>query len=124
MAYITAEHTREIKKQLKSAFPAYKLSVRNEHHISVSVHIEASDLEFNDKTVEALKAYGNVQINSYHPDRIAGSDKTKETIQKILEIVNKGNHDNSDSMSDYFDVGWYVHLELGHWNKPYQAIAA
>jgi hypothetical protein len=33
--------------------------------------------------------------------------------------MNMGNHDNSDIMTDYFDVGWYVDVNIGLWNKPY-----
>ena len=29
------------------------------------------------------------------------------------------NHDNSDIQTDYFDVGWYVDVNAGIWNKPY-----
>jgi hypothetical protein len=34
------------------------------------------------------------------------------------------NHDNSDIMTDYFDVGWYVNIYVGKWNKPYNVKAA
>jgi hypothetical protein len=40
-------------------------------------------------------------------------------INEIISVLNEGNHDNSDIMTDYFDVGWYVHLNVGKWNKPY-----
>jgi len=33
--------------------------------------------------------------------------------------MNEGNHDNSDIMTDYFDVGWYISVRLGKWDKPY-----
>ena len=33
--------------------------------------------------------------------------------------MNIGNHDNSDLQTDYYDVGWYVNLQFGRWNKPY-----
>jgi hypothetical protein len=23
-------------------------------------------------------------------------------------------------MTDYFDVGWYIDINVGKWNKPYQ----
>ena len=31
--------------------------------------------------------------------------------------MNVGNHDNSDPMTDYFDVGWYISVNLGRWDK-------
>jgi hypothetical protein len=35
--------------------------------------------------------------------------------------MNAGNHNNSDVQSDYFDVGWYIDVNIGKWNKPYVA---
>jgi hypothetical protein len=32
------------------------------------------------------------------------------------------NHDNSDIMTDYFDVGWYLNINVGGWNKPYTVV--
>jgi hypothetical protein len=29
---------------------------------------------------------------------------------ELRDAMNNGNHDNSDIMSDYFDVGWYVSI--------------
>ena len=40
-------------------------------------------------------------------------------LDDILPVLNRGNHDNSDLMTDYFDVGWYVNIKIGKWNKPY-----
>ena len=36
-----------------------------------------------------------------------------------MQIVNQYNYDNSDSQTDYFDVNFYTHLNLGKWNKPF-----
>jgi hypothetical protein len=33
--------------------------------------------------------------------------------------MNDGNWDKSDIQSDYFNVGWYVDVNIGKWNKPY-----
>ena len=42
-----------------------------------------------------------------------------ELLKKVDEIVNKYNYDNSDSMTDYFDVNYYVHFQLGKCDKPF-----
>jgi len=34
-----------------------------------------------------------------------------------------GNHNNTDLMSDYFDVGWYISINVGKWDKPYEVTA-
>lgn len=39
-------------------------------------------------------------------------------LKRVVEICNKHNWDNSDVMTDYFDVNYYLHLHLGKWDKP------
>jgi len=46
-----------------------------------------------------------------------------EFFDEVFKILNKGNHDNSDIMTDYFDVGWYVDVKIGKWDKPYKYIS-
>lgn len=32
----------------------------------------------------------------------------KEFLQELRHAMMVGNHNNSDAMTDYFDVGWYI----------------
>jgi hypothetical protein len=34
--------------------------------------------------------------------------------------MNTGNWNRSDIMTDYFDVGHYIDLTFGTWDKPFQ----
>lgn len=40
-------------------------------------------------------------------------------VKKIVDMTNKFNWDNSDSQSDYFDVNFYLHINIGKWDKDY-----
>ena len=40
-------------------------------------------------------------------------------LSEVIPAMNVGNFDNSDPMTDYFHVGWYVDVNLGRWDKPY-----
>jgi hypothetical protein len=61
---------------------------------------------------------GHVDVNPYwYQDHFDG--KAKKFLSEALRVLNTGNHDNSDSQTDYFDVGWYVDVKVGKWNKPY-----
>jgi len=39
-------------------------------------------------------------------------------IKRITELTNKFNWDNSDIQTDYFDVNFYTHLNIGRYDKP------
>jgi hypothetical protein len=61
-------------------------------------------------------------VNPYH----YGSHFTGKALQflkEVLTAMNKGNWDKSDIQSDYFNVGWYVDVNIGKWNKPYVVTA-
>jgi hypothetical protein len=48
--------------------------------------------------------------------------EAKKFLTEVLACMNEGNHDRSDIQTDYFDVGWYVDVNIGKWNKPYSLI--
>ena len=42
-----------------------------------------------------------------------------EFMKEIFVAMNDGNWDKSDIQTDYFNVGWYVDVNIGKWDKPY-----
>jgi hypothetical protein len=66
-------------------------------------------------------ANGYIQVNEYHyNDHFTGI--AKQFLREVIDAMMEGNHNNSDSMSDYYDIGWYISVRIGQWNKPYQFI--
>jgi hypothetical protein len=61
---------------------------------------------------------GYEQVNPYHYnehfDGIALA-----FLEEVMPVMNDGNYDKSDIQTDYFNVGWYVDVNIGQWNKPY-----
>jgi len=45
--------------------------------------------------------------------------KAWEVLKRVCEIVNYYNYDDSDPMTDYFDVNFYFRLSIGKWDKPF-----
>jgi hypothetical protein len=76
---------------------------------------------FKDQIVANLRRDGYMDVNEYH----ISSNHTGRCRAALLELrdaMNDGNWDNSDIQTDYFDVGWYSHIHIGKWNKPYKLI--
>lgn len=113
MAYMNAEHTKKIRLALKEKYPDIKFSVTCDSHSTVSIAIMESTVDFSD----ILEGRKRCSINHYWIDRNYSTHA--ELFKGIMEVANDGNHDDSDLMSDYHDVGWYVDLEIGKYNKPY-----
>jgi len=116
MAYMSKDHAATIRANLKKNFPNFKFSVTIRHHSTICVSILQSPLDFSKDIAES--GYSYVQLNEYHLDRYEHSD----TLKKIKDIINEGNHNNSDPMTDYFDVGFYIDMNIGQFEKPYQQI--
>lgn len=108
--------TNLIRRWLKETYPTCKFTVNQKGWSSINIHIMKMD--FNPFTTEVpLMAY---DINTYHWER---DDKinarAKDIISNIHAYVLSYNYDNSDSMTDYFDRGFYESIEFGSVNTPF-----
>ena len=110
MAYVSKELIKEVRENLKKAFPDYKFSVVNRHHSEIAVAIMKAPIRFTDEDYS--------QINHYHLDQYQNSG----VLKKIVKIINEKNYDNSDTQTDYFDVNFYVSLSQGKWDRPFELV--
>ena len=131
MAYMSQEKKSKIAPMVKKILAKYgvkgSLAVRN--HSTLVLNIKSGAIDFiknYNETVGAQPggfrlgsaAVDHVDVNPYHYHNHF-SGKAKSFLTEIMVAMNNGNHDNSDIQSDYFDVGWYVDVNIGKWNKPY-----
>jgi hypothetical protein len=69
-------------------------------------------------TIEELRQDTWIAVNPYWFHEHFSGD-CLQCLKEIMEVMQLGNHDSSDIQTDYFDVGWYIKIEIGNWNKPY-----
>lgn len=127
MAYMNQERKAKLAPAIKAALRKYgiKGTISTDRY-SLTVTIKSGPIDFIKNYNETVRqrpgqlyfAEKYMQVNDhwYH-DHFSGRAKTFLT--ELITAMNVGNHDNSDIMTDYFDVGWYVHVNVGRWNKPY-----
>jgi hypothetical protein len=133
MAYMNQEKKKKIAAELKKSLAGtglkYTLAVNNYSTLVMNIQSGPVDFLANAEAVAKAKPRemfgGNltrpkaIQVNTYwYQDHFTG--EALELLKKIVPVMNTGNHDRSDIQSDYFDVGWYVNVNIGQWNKPYQ----
>ena len=69
-------------------------------------------------TPDQIRALKEMGVNPYwYHEHFTGD--CLQFLKDVFAVLQDGNHDNSDIMTDYFDVGWYVHVKIGKWDKPY-----
>jgi len=47
------------------------------------------------------------------------TEKAHQVLQDAIKISNQYNYDESDIQTDYFCNNFYLHINIGKWNKPY-----
>ena len=138
MAYISTDDVKHIRNELKKELPQYKFSVVRDHHSSVTISLMKGPA-FND--YEYFDRYNNVtktanlsdgehhQINQFHLEDFYGKESAEilskiDTISRTAPAKNGGKvwYNDSDIMTDYFDIAYYVHINVGKWNKPYEVV--
>ena len=147
MAFMNQAKKRLIADALKKVVPPnwkYTLAVR--HHTTIVMTIRSAPIDFMQMEAERLRAELRRGHSYVDPHYIAAHISELErgelayfklnefqvatqfpgeigaTFAKIVAALNTGNHDNSDLMADYFDVGHYIDLRIGAYDKPFRHI--
>ena len=141
MAYVSQERKQSLAPAVKAVLKKYgvkgSLSIRT--HSSLVLTVKSGKIDFVENFIETdskvlhgrkmsqdqidhIRKNQSVDVNPYwYHEHFSG--KAKDFLKEVLAAMNKGNHDNSDAMTDYFDVGWYVDVNIGRWNQPYVYVA-
>jgi hypothetical protein len=94
------------------------LAVRN--NSTLVLNIKSGVIDFEKEYIGSELHY---QVNVYH-FKAHFSGKSRKFLTEVYDAMMVGNHNDSDAMTDYFDVGWYVDINIGQWVKPYILIGA
>lgn len=135
MAYMSQEKKKELAPKIKAVLKKYGLkgSLGVRHHSSLVLKIKSGSIDFVGNYIETMKnrpgeitdlvvdqlledQYLSVNPYWYH-EHFSGA--AKDAIEELLFAMNEGNHDRSDIQTDYFDVGWWIDINIGQWDKPY-----
>jgi hypothetical protein len=141
MAYMSQENKKSIAPAVKSILNKYgmkgSLRVRNHSTLVLTMPTGKLDLmaEYNAHGRETRRERDYLgewheanyaDVNVYWID----SHWTGENLAFLTELkdamngrgTDEENFDNSDIMTDYFHVGWYIDINIGSWEKPYVLI--
>ena len=134
MAYMNQERKAKITKMLKPILAKYKvkgsLSVRNHSTIVLTLKSGAIDFIGNSNRVCGNDFYqvqrgfkpttsGYDQVNPYwFQDHYDGDAKAFLT-EAFKALKSADWYDESDAMIDYFNIAYYVDINIGKWNAPY-----
>jgi hypothetical protein len=128
MAYMNQQKKATIVANVKPVLKKYGLkgtfSVRN--HMTICLTITSGPIDFiqnyKDHTGKQNQMIEALDINPYwFQDHFTG--KAKQALTEIIKgMYSAGYYDNSDIQSDYFDTAYYIDVNIGKWDKPYQVL--
>jgi hypothetical protein len=112
MAYMNQERKKAIAPKVAAVLKKYGLkgSLAVEHHSTLVLNIRSGEIDFDTSKGRSVNTY-------WYKEHYSG--RPLEFLEEVMPLLNAGNHDNSDIMTDYFDVGWYVDINIGQWDKAY-----
>lgn len=126
MAWMNQERKAALAAGLKRVLPkGWKYSLAVRHHSTLVLTISEAPIDLGTQSLRSdeQKKRGYIDVNQYHIDGVF-SGKLLKTFTAIRDAMMVGNHDNSDPMTDYFDVGWYIDINVGKWDKPFRCSTA
>lgn len=131
MAYMSQEHKKELSPAIKAICKKYgvKATISVNHHSTLELNIKASAIDFiesynrimsarHDNHWDFVPVENHIGVNVYHYQR-QFDGKALAFLTEVIPTMMTGNHNNSDIMTDYFDIGWYIDIHIGQWDKPY-----
>ena len=130
MAYISQEDKKTLAPAIKAVFKKYGLkgTISIKNHITLCANVSAGRLDL----IGAAAAVGDFRSSGYYQGNAYGATNPKYKdinidIFNFYEELKKAMRgalwfDKSDLMTDYHHTAYFMDINIGRWNKPYQLI--
>ncbi len=136
MAYMSQEKKAQLAPGIKAVLKKYgmkgTIGVRNHSTLLVNISQGPLDIIGNMFEVASNKPGTHYNLNRTKPlcldvntyciqDNYTGT--CKDFLMALANaMMGPDWFDKSDIQTDYFNTAWYVDINVGKWNKPYQLI--
>lgn len=135
MAYMSQQQKKELAPAINAVLKKYgmKGSIAVKHLSTLVVNIREGKLDLiaaaNAHNMRACRQGGgpfypvadHFQEHGYRVDEYY-TGEVQDFFLELRDAMMRGNHNNSEPMTDYFDVGWYMNINVGQYDKPYKLL--
>ena len=135
MAYMNQEKKAIIKaaldKVLKPRGIKYSLRVRD--HMSITCTIQAAPIDFIGNFLEKSgdryrlndgMPLNHLPVNLYWIKEHFSGEAAQVLTEAGEALKAAGYYDNSNAQIDYFETAYYMHLDIGQYDKPFKLLGA
>lgn len=141
----TKEIATKIRAHLKKSYPLCKWSVTSgSNTITIALMqgpfspwCDLEDERVQRRIADAMEHHplfshpsyfieqGYRTVSQYHLESdLCLSKEAKQILQEVFKYTQDYNYDHSDTEHDYFNVGFYLTLSIGKWDKSFLQIPA
>lgn len=121
MAYVSKEMKTKLVAEIKKVMPKdWKASYAIKNYSTLVVTISKAPIILTE-TFDDVRKDNQYSVNEYHFQSHCKDKEVLKTLENIINAMNGQNYDNSDRMTDYFDVGYYIELQFGSWKKDFES---
>ncbi len=116
MAYMNQEKKAKIAARIKPILKKYgmkgSLAVRN--HSTIVLNLKSGKIDFGGD---------NIDVNPYWFHEHFEGKARKFLTEAFAALKSADWYDETNAQIDYFNTAYYVDVNVGKWNKPYQLVA-
>ena len=128
MAFISQQDKKTLAPAIKAVFKKYGLkgTIAIKNHMTLCANVSAGRLDLLGAAaaVSSLRSTGYYQANAYRPTNEKYKDINPDIFNFYTELKKAMRgalwFDKSDSMTDYFHTAYFMDINIGRWDKPYQ----
>ena len=141
MAYMNQERKAKIATAIKPILAKYGLkgSLSIQNHSTIFLTVKSGKIDFienyintdhntwtghkmDQHTIDSIRKNQSLDVNPYwYHEHFSGV--AKDFLTEAFQALKAADwYDESDAQTDYFNTAYYVNLNIGKWNKPYQVI--
>lgn len=132
MAFISQDEKKIVAAQIKPVLAKFGLkgTLSIHHHSKLTLTVSSGKIDFirnyNDgvaKNDRYMPKVGYIDVNEYHYKNVF-SGEAVDAITELYAAMRMADWKNeSDIMTDYFNISYYVDITIGTYNKSYRVIA-
>ena len=116
MAYIGQDTKKQLAPAIKAVLKKFgvKGTIGIDNHRGLKVNLKEGVIDFGE-------VYD--QVNTYHIEKFYGTGIAGQFLNELVTAM-KGTkwYNNTDAQIDYFDIAYYVYINIGQWDKEYKVM--
>lgn len=132
MSFISQDEKKIVASQVKPVLAKFGLkgTLSIQHHAKLTLTISSGKIDFianynagtkiNDRY---LPKTDYIDVNEYHYKNTFSGEAVDAITQLYTAMRTADWRDESDIMTDYFDISYYVNINIGTYDKSYKVTA-